>query len=67
MRLCFTEHRNIQQGIMANEFVEVKRLPELQAVYEEPTNPEVIVNTDRETVDECVRKIMEKIEEILRK
>ena len=46
---------------------EVKRLPGLQAVYEEPSNPEVIVNTDRETVDECVRKIMEKIEEILRK
>ena len=36
-----------------------------QAPYEEPVDPDVVVNTDRETVEECVDKIMRRIEVFL--
>ncbi len=39
----------------------IKTLPGLQVPYEEPTNPDVIVDTDIEDVDTCVRKILEHI------
>lgn len=32
--------------------------------YEDPENPEVIVETDKETIDESARKIMAKLEEL---
>jgi len=38
-------------------------VPGLQAPYEEPINPEVVVETDRMTVDECVEKILTELSE----
>jgi adenylylsulfate kinase-like enzyme len=32
--------------------------------YEEPEHPELIVDTDRESVDESVGKVLQKIEEL---
>ena len=32
--------------------------------YEEPLNPEVIVSTDRETVEECVGRVIRKLEDL---
>lgn len=42
---------------------EIKTLPGLQVEYEQPRKPEVTVNTDTETVRECVDKIMKRITE----
>lgn len=43
---------------------EIKDLTGFQDPYEEPLNPEVIVNTDWETPDESVIKIINKLREI---
>ncbi len=40
-----------------------KTVPGLQAPYEEPLNPEVVVETDRMTVEECVEKILTELSE----
>ena len=32
--------------------------------YEEPLNPEVVVSTDRETVEESAGKVIRKLEEL---
>jgi adenylylsulfate kinase len=37
---------------------EIKDLTGLQDPYEEPENPEVIVNTERQTLEECVNTIL---------
>ena len=37
---------------------EIKDMTGIQDVYEEPENPEVIVETDRESVDESLQKII---------
>jgi len=42
-----------------------KTVPGLQAPYEEPLNPEVVVETDRMTVEECVEKILTELSELL--
>ncbi len=39
----------------------IKTLPGLQVPYEEPENPDVIVDTENESVQECVRKIIDYI------
>jgi adenylylsulfate kinase len=44
---------------------EIKTLPGLQSKYEEPRNPDVIVNTDREDIEESTRKIITIIRERL--
>lgn len=41
---------------------EIKTLPGLQVPYEEPENPDIIVYTHRESIEESVNKIMEYIE-----
>jgi len=38
-----------------------KTVPGLQAPYEEPLNPEVVVETDRMTVEECVERILREL------
>lgn len=38
---------------------EIKDMTGIQDVYEPPVNPEVVVETDRESVDESVNKILE--------
>jgi adenylylsulfate kinase len=40
---------------------EIKDLTGLQDPYEEPENPEVIVNTEEQTLDECVDIILNKL------
>ena len=40
---------------------EIKDLTGLQDPYEEPENPELIVNTERQTVDECVNVILKRV------
>jgi adenylylsulfate kinase len=32
--------------------------------YEEPEHPELILDTDKETIEESVRKVLNKIEEL---
>jgi len=32
--------------------------------YEEPENPELVLDTDRETVEESVQKVLEKLKEL---
>mgnify|MGYP005838756747 CR=1 FL=1 len=40
---------------------EINDLTGIQDTYEEPLNPEVIVDTSKETVEESVKKILEKL------
>ena len=40
---------------------EIKDLTGLQDPYEEPENPEIIVDTERQTVEECVNVILERV------
>jgi len=42
----------------------IKDFTGINAPYEEPDNPELIVDTDKETVDESAEKAMEKLEEL---
>jgi len=41
---------------------EIKNVNGIDIPYEEPQNPEVIVETDKETVEESIQKILKKIE-----
>jgi adenylylsulfate kinase len=40
---------------------EIKDLTGLQDPYEEPRNPEIIVDTEKQTLEECVNKIINKV------
>jgi adenylylsulfate kinase len=40
---------------------EIKDLTGLQDPYEEPHNPEIIVDTEKQTLEECVNKIINKV------
>ncbi len=37
----------------------IRTLPGIQVPYEEPVSPDVVVDTEREDVDTCVRKILD--------
>lgn len=41
---------------------ELKQFTGIDDPYEEPLNPEVIVSTDRETVEESAAKVIRKLE-----
>ncbi len=43
---------------------EIKNMTGLQDVYEEPENPEVVVETDKESVEESLAKILSYLERI---
>ncbi len=42
----------------------IKEFTGISAPYEEPENPELMINTDKETVDESTNKVLKKLEEI---
>lgn len=43
---------------------EIKNFTGINDPYEEPTSPEVVIETDKESVDECANKILEKLDEM---
>jgi len=43
---------------------EIKDFTGVDDPYEEPDNPELIINSDKETVEESVEKILKKLEEL---
>ena len=43
---------------------EIPGFPGVSDPYEEPLNPEIIVETNKETVEESVHKILKKLEEL---
>jgi len=43
---------------------EIKGFTGINDPYEEPLNPELVLNTDKETVEESVEKILEKMREL---
>jgi adenylylsulfate kinase len=43
---------------------EIKNFTGVNDPYEEPENPELIIETDKETVDESVEKVLKKLEEL---
>lgn len=43
---------------------EIKEFTGVDAPYEEPENPELIVETDKETIEESVNKVIQKMEEL---
>jgi adenylylsulfate kinase len=43
---------------------EIKDFTGINAPYEEPVNPELIVDTDEENVDESVEKVLKKLKEL---
>jgi len=43
---------------------EIKNYTGIDDPYEEPLNPEVALDTDQETTEECVRKILQKLEHL---
>ena len=42
---------------------EIENFTGISHPYEEPENPEILLETDKETVDECVDKVINKLEE----
>ncbi len=42
---------------------EIKTLPGLQVKYEEPTNPDLTIETHKQSIEEAVNKILKKIEQ----
>ena len=42
---------------------EIENFTGVSHPYEEPENPEILLETDKETVDECVDKVINKLEE----
>lgn len=44
---------------------EIKGFTGISHPYEEPEEPEVVVETDKESVEECAEKIIQKLEELL--
>ena len=43
---------------------EIKEFTGINAQYEEPENPELITDTDKETVEESAEKVLKKLEEL---
>jgi len=43
---------------------EIKNFTGVDDPYEEPSNPELVINTDTETVEESVEKVLNKLEEL---
>jgi adenylylsulfate kinase len=43
---------------------EIKGFTGINDPYEEPLNPELVLNTDKETVEESVEKVLEKMREL---
>ena len=43
---------------------EIKNFTGVDDPYEEPDNPELIINSDKETIDESVEKVLRKLEEL---
>ena len=43
---------------------EIKHMTGIDDPYEEPENPEVIVDTEKLTPEECMKKILEKVKEL---
>ncbi|MEM2911471.1 MAG: adenylyl-sulfate kinase [Candidatus Bathyarchaeia archaeon] len=43
---------------------EIGDMTGIQDVYEEPLNPEVVVDSEREDVDECAEKVLNKLKEL---
>ena len=43
---------------------EIKNFTGIDDPYEEPENPEIIVDTDKESIEECVEKIIAKLREL---
>ena len=41
----------------------IKNFTGIDDIFEEPKNPDIIINTNDSTVDECVEKILRFIEE----
>ena len=42
---------------------EIKQFTGISAPYEEPENPEIIIETDRMSIDECVKQILDYLSE----
>ncbi len=42
---------------------EIENFTGVSHPYEEPENPEILLETDKKTVDECVEKVINKLEE----
>jgi adenylylsulfate kinase len=43
---------------------EIKNFTGVDDPYEEPENPELILDTDKESVDECAQRVLEKLGEL---
>ncbi len=43
---------------------EIKNFTGVDDPYEEPENPELILDTDKESIDECAQRVLEKLEEL---
>jgi len=42
----------------------IKEFTGISAPYEEPLNPELVIDTDKETIEGCTDKVIDKIEEL---
>ncbi|MEN2975136.1 MAG: adenylyl-sulfate kinase [Candidatus Caldarchaeales archaeon] len=43
---------------------EIKDMTGLQDIYEEPLNPEIIVDTEKDSLEECVKKILDRLRDM---
>jgi adenylylsulfate kinase-like enzyme len=44
---------------------EIKNFTGISDPYEEPTHPDVLLESDKETLEECVNKIIAKVDELM--
>jgi len=58
------EHRDIKGLYKRARLGEITHFTGIDDSYEEPIDPEVVVETDRETIRESTNKIMRKLEKL---
>ena len=44
---------------------EIKNFTGISDPYEEPINPEIVIESDKDSVEECVNKIIDKLDELM--
>lgn len=57
-------HRDVKGMYKKALAGEIKEFTGVQDPYEEPENPELVLESDKESVDESVKKVMKKLEEL---
>ena len=56
------DHKGLYRKAIAGE---ISNFTGISDPYEEPINPEIVIESDKDTVEECVNKIIDKLNELM--